>query len=620
MISHKLVLLALLLVIIGRMTAEWIIIVPHIPDPHNDSGASTNLTIQNGTDQYHDEPMILSGSPAPMFHDAAVVSLGPQCAAIGKDILKKGGNAIEAAIATTICDGVVRMDLVGIGGGFVMNIYHQSEKKSYILNAKETAPKAASQDMFNGKEHPLEYGALASGIPGQLKGYQEAFKKFGSGKVTWSELFEPSIKLCQDGFPVTDQFRNSMKAITKACMKSDDKMKKTGALWATIGDAENTQTVHVDKIQSIKLTQLAETLKTIANSPKQADEFYKGSLTKQFVDDIKQEGGIITEEDLADYSVIWQEAVSTDIGHEGDSKLTYLAAPLPSSGVFTNYAMKIFDNGTLQGSSIVDPDSLSFIITGFKFAFAQRSNCGDPSNNASSKSCKISSMFEDDALKKVRAEIKAADASHDQDLFYWGAEYDFKEDFGGASVVVYANGDAVSVTSSLNSLFGCKFVSQSTGILLNNELDSFSLPDNRKSQLPPTPANFIGPGKRAMSSMSPTIVLNNQGLVQMVIGSSGGTRIITSTARVMIINIIYGRPVKYAVDSPRIHHQLYPLTVFYEDGIPEDTITKMSSGDPYCYSMQKEARASGISIITRKNKDTFQAYSDWYLNGACDGY
>ncbi|RZF36562.1 hypothetical protein LSTR_LSTR010673 [Laodelphax striatellus] len=226
-----------------------------------------------------------------VYRQAAIVSNGEPCSKIGIDILQKNGNAVEAAIATLLCDGVTCMQSMGIGGGFLMTIYSREKKHAVVLNARETAPGAATEGMYNGNSYASKIGARSAAVPGELRGYQAAFEKFGSGNVKWAELFEPTIKLCEEGFNVSRHMDRHLKRYEPDIRLSESLsnvlMRKDGTL-PKVGDV-------------VTLPKLAQTLKLIANSPRRAEEFYNGELTDTFIQDIQDNGGIITKEDLLNY-------------------------------------------------------------------------------------------------------------------------------------------------------------------------------------------------------------------------------------------------------------------------------------------------------------------------------
>ncbi|RZF36565.1 hypothetical protein LSTR_LSTR010676 [Laodelphax striatellus] len=498
--------------------------------------------------------------PSPMtsmgqYQKAAVVSNGGPCAAIGKSILEKNGNAVEAAIATLFCDGVACMQSMGIGGGFLMTIYKRDEGRAYVLNAREAAPATATEDMYHGAAFAPQIGARSAGIPAELKGYHAAFNKFKSGNVKWSELVEPTIKLCEQGVPVNQHLAFNIKN-----HESDIRMSESLSQILLREDGTLPQFN-----ETIKLPKLAATLKVIAYSPIEAEELYNGSLTKAFVQDIREAGGIITEEDMANYNVRWEEPVTAKLS----GNITMYTVPPPGSGSILAFMLQALD-GFIPQKSASDATTIQRIAEIFKHAYGRRTEFGDP--HYTNITQLLHDLSSPDYIKAVREKVH--DDWTSQDHSYYGAKFDLTEDHGTANMVVLGpNGDAVSVTSTVNLVFGSKFVSKSTGIILNDQMDDFSAPNiTNFFGMPPSPSNFIRPGKRPMSSMCPAIFVEADGRVRLILGSAGGTKITTSIAWVSMMNLWFGMNIKQAIDEPRIHHQLFPMQLSYEYGILKSTV------------------------------------------------
>ncbi|KAG8297670.1 hypothetical protein J6590_030179 [Homalodisca vitripennis] len=308
------------------------------------------------------QPPLPSNSTFGIYSKAAVVSSGAPCAAFGRQMLEEGGSAVDAAIAVLLCDGVCVMEAMGVGGGFIMTFYNRTKKQAYSIVARETAPANATVDMYVADPSLSTFGPLAAGIPGELKGYQEAHGMFG--KLAWSRLFEPTIQLCQTGVPVSKslafQFQLTEDKIRASPSASAVLLNSTGGRLPKEGD-------------KIKLPLLAQTLSVIANSPKKADELYNGSLTKQFVKDIQAEGGIITEQDMNNYAVRTKDP---PINASLSGNLTLYTAPLPGSGVLVAFMLRLLDNFVQLGDSDLERSQL--MIETFKHAYGRRTDLGDP--------------------------------------------------------------------------------------------------------------------------------------------------------------------------------------------------------------------------------------------------
>ncbi|XP_075221199.1 scoloptoxin SSD14-like isoform X2 [Lycorma delicatula] len=502
-----------------------------------------------------DKPLDQSKSILGQYKQAAVVSNGGPCAEFGQKILLKNGSAVEAAITTALCDGVTCMQYMGIGGGFLMTIYERKTKTATTLDARETAPAAANENMYHGSQYASHFGARSAGIPGELRGYQAAFEKYRSGNIEWHELFDPTIELCEKGVPINEHLAANL-------MFLEDKIRISETLSNILLRPDGT----LPKLgETIKLPKLAKTLRKIAYSTYKTDELYDGSLTDAFIEDIKIGGGIITRQDMANYTVRWADPIVANLSNN----LTLYTMPPPGSGALLAFMLKVLD-GLVPAKGGSNVTNIQRITETFKHAYGRRTEFGDP------LFVDIAELLEELSSPEYIQQIKnnISDTFTSQDYKYYGAKFDLEPDHGTANIAVLApNGDAVSVTSTVNLVFGSLFVSNSTGIILNNEMDDFSAPNiTNYFGVPPSPANFIKPGKRPMSSMAPTIIVDKNGDVRLVVGSAGGTKITTSIAYVTLLNLWFGKNIKEAIDEPRIHHQLMPMKITYEYGVLREII------------------------------------------------
>lgn len=490
--------------------------------------------------------------PAPRKARGAIVGNGGPCAQIGMRILKKYENAVDALVATMLCDGVTSMEHMGIGGGFLATLYIKSQNKVVTLNAREMAPSAATANMFVANKTLSLKGGLAIAVPGEIRGYYELHQKYG-GPAKWSELFEETIALCEEGIPVGSHLNRAIRLEKNLIMNMPD-------LRELLINEEGELPKFGDKI---KLPKMANTLKTIAKEG--PDALYNGSLTAGLVKDIKEYGGIITEEDLASYRAIWDEPYSAKLS-TGD---TVYSVPPPGSGAILTLILKLLDR---ELPSNADEPFTTFTITeAFKFAYGIRSMLGDPHfvNDTELLEQLQNVTYVNSIKKKLHVEKTSNDVN------YYGSHY--IEDHGTANIVVFApNGDAVSATSTVNTRFGSGVVSKSTGIILNNEMDDFSTPGLVNFfGVSPSPENFIAPRKRPMSSMAPSIVLNKNGEPRLIVGAAGGTKITTSVALSIIRNVWFNKSITDAVKEPRFHHQLMPMEFNYEPQFNKTIVAEM---------------------------------------------
>ncbi|VVC34642.1 Hypothetical protein CINCED_3A025773 [Cinara cedri] len=479
------------------------------------------------------------------YKNAGVVSNGGPCAQIGVDILAKGGNAVDAAIAVMVCDGAVCPEYMGIGGGFLLSVYNATTKKVVSIDARETAPAAADETMYLDDPKAGVHGGLAVAIPGALKGYSVLYEKYGGG-VSWESLFEATIQLCLKGITISEHLEVRLRDVQRL-IKKDPMLRKTFF---------DRKTGHVKKVgETYVLPKLARTMKIIAKEG--ASALYNGSLTPKLLHDLNKINGIITAEDLANYKVEIEDAFAIKL----KNGYTIHSGPPPGSGIILAYILRVLEGLWPAPSPGLDAHRL---VEAFKYGYAERTHLGDH------KFVNVSQIFEkvnsDSYIDGIRSQIM--DNFTSLDPKYYGADFDMLEDHGTANlVVVDSMGNAVVGTNTINTLFGCGIMSPSTGIILNNEMDDFSTPGVINSfGIPSSPANFIEPGKRPMSSMCPTIFTDKKGDFVLGVGAAGGSKITLATAYVTALKLWQNKTLKEALDKPRIYHQLLPMEVHYEYG------------------------------------------------------
>lgn len=425
-----------------------------------------------------------------------------------------------------------------------MTIYIKDKNLVECLDSREVAPAAADKNLFVNK---TSQGLLIA-VPGELKGLWELHKKYG--KLPWQELLKPVIELSQNGHDVTDY-------LARILQKEKVKIFENSSLKEIFVNPENGELLRPG--DKLKRPKLAATLQQI--SEKGINEFYEGNLGKIVVDEIRQRGGILSEEDLKNYKVYWRTPLVMNLT---TSEKLY-SMPLPGSG-----AILIFILNILKGFNLTN-DALSYhrIIEAFKFAYAARAELGDP-NFIQNPDKLIRDLTSLEYAEKIR--LKIDDSITHNDIDFYGGSSIAVEDHGTAHMSILApNGDAISVTSTINNIFGSKFRSQ-TGIIFNDEMNDFSSPKYGSST-----SNFIAAGKRPMSSMSPSITVDNEGHVRLIIGAAGGSHIITSIALTMIKKYLMNstESLEEIFASKRIHHQLYPNILEFEEGFDENIIESL---------------------------------------------
>ncbi|XP_032517250.2 glutathione hydrolase 1 proenzyme-like isoform X2 [Danaus plexippus] len=548
-----------------------------------------------------EQPLAPSASWLHVFQKAAVCTDAPHCSGIGRAILSINGSAVDAAIAAMFCNGLLNQQSMGIGGGFFMTVYIKEEEKAYSVIAREKAPAAAKRDMFGGSSYEASKGSLSIGVPGEVRGMWEAHKRWG--RLPWEKLIKPTLEFCKYGFTISKAMYDGI--LSAKYIKNDPTLRRM--YWDPSKNAYYRPGTLVTPSPA-----LCRTLTRIAK--KGGDEMYNGSLAADLADDLNKTGSIITAEDLKLYQPKITEPLVVPLGN-GDILYT---PPPPSSGAILANILNILSGYNFTPENIQGTENkiLTYhrIIEAFKFAYAARTRLGDMDfldlegfiSNLTSPEYGVELMKRIDDLKTSN------DSSH------YGATTYTKPDHGTAHIsVISEDGDAVSVTSSINFYFGSGVTATNTGILLNNVMDDFSSPGfTNYFNLEPSPANFIEPHKRPMSTMCPSIIIDRNGNAKMVIGAAGGTKIASAVALVTMRKLWFGQTIKESVDEARIHHQIFPMHVEYEYGIIQDIIKGLRAKG---HGMVRYRGRGSVVCALYRNKTGIYANADFRKGGDVSG-
>lgn len=478
------------------------------------------------------------------------------CSQLGVDILKKGGFAADAAVTVALCVGVINSFSSGIGGGGYI-VSKQYDKQAISIDAREMAPLAGHKDMFKGHEHLSQVGGLAAAIPGELKGLYTLYKHEGSGKLTWAELIEPVIDVAENGWNAS--------VVLAAAIEIDKKFfRENYSLWDFVFKEGSKHDV-VKAGDLIKRPKIGETLRLIANNGSDA-VFYDpdGPIAGNLIQAANANGGVFSKADFENYEVELSPALKTE--YLGNDVYTCAGS---CSGAALISGLNIMDHfGTLEGGDM-DPLATHRLVEAMKWVASARSRLGDSTNNETTHI--TSQNWSDYALRHIK---------DNQTLANWSdykPAYELNNPHGTTHFsIVDGHHNAVSMTSTVNLLFGCLVIDPVTGIILNNEMDDFSVPGVPNAfGIEPSIYNFIRPRKRPLSSSSPTIVVNELLKPDLVIGAAGGSRIVTSVLQAIVRIYSYSMPLLEAIAYPRFHHQLLPNHIEHEEHIGSDILSSL---------------------------------------------
>lgn len=528
----------------------------------------------------------LAAAPEPVRGLHAMVASQHELASrIGADVMKRGGNAVDAAIAVGIALAVVYPEAGNIGGGGFMLI-RDAKGATHAIDYREMAPKVANRDVFVDKDGNLirgeggsTIGYRASGVPGTLAGFDLAFRKYGSGKVKWADLVRPARLIAENGYVLSHRLAQLFKSSKENLAKYED----SNRIFLNNGK-------YFEEGDLFRQPDLAKTLSRIERLG--AREFYTGQTAKMIAEDMKAHNGLITLEDLNSYMA--KERIPLKGSYRG---YEIISMPPPSSGGIVMMQvlnmLEAYDIRKMQPNSAA---KFHVFAEASRRAFADRAEfMGDPDfakvplerlidkQYAATRGSSIDLAKASDSREVGHGDIPAAE-SMDTTHF----------------TVAGPDGTVVTNTYTINDLYGSRVTAKGTGVLLNDEMDDFAARPGKPNLfgLVQGEKNKVEPGKRPLSSMTPTIVLRRDGSVWFALGARGGPRIISAVMQSVINVIDHDMDIQEAIDAPRVHHQWLPDELLYEPfGLSPDTLSILSGyGHKFAASPGNVASATGIMI------------------------
>ncbi|NOT47222.1 MAG: gamma-glutamyltransferase [Acidobacteria bacterium] len=529
---------------------------------------------------------VRAAAPEPVRGKHAMVASQHELASrIGVEIMRKGGNAVDAAIAVGLALAVVYPEAGNIGGGGFMLI-RRADGKAFAVDYREMAPKAAGRDIFINKDGELikgeggsQIGYRASGVPGTLAGFDHAFKKYGSGKIKWADLVDPARRIAANGYVLSYRLANLLVGYKGHLAKYPD----SNRIFLNNGN-------YYKEGDVFKQPDLAATLGRIQKNGGQ--EFYTGETARMIADDMKANNGLITLEDLKNYVAKDREPLRGSYrGYE------IITMPPPSSGGIVLLQvlnmLEAFDVRSMGHNSAAE---LHLYTEASRLAFADRAEyMGDPDYASVETPLLTNKAY---ATKRMAGfDPKKALASKD------ARPGDLTMSEGTETThftVVDPDGTVVTNTYTINDLYGSRVTAKGTGVLLNDEMDDFAARPGKPNLfgLVQGERNKVEGGKRPLSSMTPTIVMRKDGTPWFALGARGGPRIISAVMQSVINVIDFDMNIQQAIDAPRIHHQWLPDEISFEQfGMSPDTRNILASfGHTFAEKPGNIASATGIMI------------------------
>lgn len=543
-----------------------------------------------------------SGAEEPVTaSNGMVVSTDELASRIGVDIMRSGGNAVDAAVAVHFALAVVNPEAGNIGGGGFM-VTRMADGTAAALDFREKAPFAATRDMFLDETGNLTQksviGHLAAGVPGSVAGMWAAHQRFGS--INWEDLVSPAVELAT-GFEVKERFLGSLSSTMVEALSdfpaSVAQFLPRDGQPPLVGD-------------TLRQPDLAKTLERIRDWGPEG--FYRGETADLIVAEMERGGGIITLQDLAEYEAEWREPISFTYRDH-----TVVSMPPSSSGGATMAEMaNILESYDVGSMTWHGPRMIHLYAEAWKRAYADRNHYLADPDFVDMPINRMTSL----AYAHARASTISETAATPSTEIGPGMEGPGEGENTTHYSIVDAAGNAVAVTTTINSWYGSKVTVTGAGFVLNNEMDDFAAKPGTSNQfgLVQGENNAVAPGKRMLSAMTPTVVINPDGTLRMVTGTPGGGTIITTVFQTISNVLDYGMNVVDAVNAPRIHHQHLPDQIYFEPaGLDPETIAQLQAMG---HTLVERAGMSGDAQVILVDGNILKAWSDPRRGGRAIGY
>ncbi|KAM3826047.1 glutathione hydrolase 5 proenzyme [Vipera latastei] len=529
-----------------------------------------------------------SGCDPPRYWHAAVAADTRRCSEVGRDILKRGGSAVDAAIAALICTSVLNPQSMGLGGGLIFTIYDAPTGKIEVLNARERAPQNITEGLLKKCTDTLLPGSEWIAVPGELRGYEQAHLRYG--RLPWKDLFEPTIEMLGLGIQIPEVLSQFLKFLESPLKNSSLCQLLCNDRGAILSHGEDLHWAALEK-----------TLKAVAENG--AEEFYTGKTAEKLVQDVRAEGGTLTLEDLKNYHVELVKPLNMSL-----DKYTIFSAPRPAAGAVLFFILNVLKGFNFTKVDLEEPKGRArayhYIAETLKFANGQRAKLDDPKFSKINEEV-LHEMMSDAFADHIRQLI---DGRGDHPASHYDSAYLRTAPFGTSHVAVLAeDGSAVSATSTINHPFGSMVYSQQTGIILNNELADFCMKQSSES---------ISPGEMPPSSMTPSILLSKNGKSKLIIGGSGGPLIIPAVAQAIVNKLWFGYDLDQAIRAP-ILYATGDGSILVEKRFPQNLTTALIT---LGHSVRTAPHALNVVQGISQEGTCIFPYSDWRKRGEASGY